>query len=48
MSTEIKKVFPPRQWNQKESADFEEFVRLNGPEIRRIFIKFGIIQTQRS
>jgi len=38
-------VFPPRQWTQKESEDFEEFVRFNGAEIKRIFRKLGVIRT---
>ena len=38
-------VFPPRQWTQKESEDFEECVKFNGPEITRIFRKLGVIRT---
>jgi len=38
-------TFPARQWNIKESASFEEFVRWNGPEITRIFRKLGVIRT---
>jgi len=34
-------VFPSRQWSMKEAAAFEEFIRFNGTEIRRIFIKYG-------
>jgi len=34
--------FPTRVWTLKECAAFEEFMRINGAEIRRIFIKFGI------
>jgi len=46
MTEETKKfvtvTFPTRMWTQKECSDFEEFVRINGAELRRIFIKFGI------
>jgi len=34
--------FPTRVWTLRECMAFEEFCRLNSPEIRRIFIKFGI------
>jgi len=34
--------FPVRIWTGKESKAFEEFVRINGAELRRIFIKFGV------
>jgi len=36
-------ALPTRVWSLKEGASFEEFVRLNGAEIRRIFIKCGVI-----
>jgi len=35
-------TFPARSWTPKECAAFEEFVRINGADIRRIFIKYSI------
>jgi len=35
-------TFPTRNWSIKESAAFEEFVRINGADLRRIFIKYGV------
>jgi len=37
-------VFPPRRWSIKESIAFEEFVRLNAPDLRMILVKYGLIK----
>jgi len=37
-------VFPPRQWSMKESMAFEKFVEANGPDVRRIFVKYGLVK----
>jgi len=37
-------VFPPRKWSMKESIAFEKFVEANAPDIRRIFIRWGLIK----
>jgi len=36
-------TFPTRPWTQKEEVAFEEFVRFNGTEMRRVFIKLGVM-----
>ena len=38
-------TFPSRQWTMKECFAFEEFVRLNGPELNRIFTKYKVMTT---
>ena len=37
-------VFPPRGWSIKESVAFEEFVKANSPDMKRIFVKYGLIK----
>ena len=34
--------FPHKMWTINECASFEQFVKENSAEIRRIFIKYGI------
>lgn len=34
----------PTNWTESEASTFEEFVKVNGAEMRRVFIKYGLIK----